>query len=120
MPRANVSVINMAGNLYAIGGFSGKKFLNTIEVLAADAHEWCCYQPATRVRKARIGAGNANGECSIMVVVWMFFFCPAVCRSDLGPGVPLGCFGACRHSELHAAWGSQAAAVSEDFGRLLI
>ena len=61
--RANVSAVALFGSLYAIGGFSGKKFLNTLEVLAPDSQEWCCCQPPRRNRKNRIGSADSSGEC---------------------------------------------------------
>lgn len=51
MPRANVSAVSTNGSLYAIGGFSGKKFLNTIEVLAHGRSEWCAFLPSRRNSK---------------------------------------------------------------------
>jgi len=38
--RSIVSVVVVNNRLYAIGGFSGKKFLNTIEYFDAEANEW--------------------------------------------------------------------------------
>ena len=32
--------------LFVVGGFSGKHFLDTIEYLAADKEEWCCFLPS--------------------------------------------------------------------------
>jgi hypothetical protein len=49
--RSIVSVVVVQNRLYAIGGFSGKKFLNTIEYYDADAKEWTKFaklqQPST-------------------------------------------------------------------------
>ena len=59
--RANVSAVSLKGDLYAVGGFSGKKFLNTLEVLAGDSQDWCCYQPARRTRKKRGGSPDSSG-----------------------------------------------------------
>lgn len=42
-PRANISVVVVANKLYAIGGFSGKCFLNTIEYLDANTNEWTTF-----------------------------------------------------------------------------
>lgn len=68
MQRANVSAVSLKGNLYAIGGFSGKKFLNTLEVLAEDSQEWCCYQPARKNGKKRIGSADSSGQlCFILL-----------------------------------------------------
>ena len=36
----------MNGRLFAVGGFSGKAFLKSIEYLSADGEEWCGYLPA--------------------------------------------------------------------------
>lgn len=42
-PRSNVSVAVVQNRLYAIGGFSGKTFLNTIEYLDATSNEWTTF-----------------------------------------------------------------------------
>jgi influenza virus NS1A-binding protein len=38
--RANVGVVAYSNRLYAVGGFSGKKFLDTFEYLDAKSEEW--------------------------------------------------------------------------------
>lgn len=43
--RANVGVVAYSNRLYAVGGFSGKKFLDTFEYLDAKSEEWCSYMP---------------------------------------------------------------------------
>lgn len=42
-PRSNVSVVVVRDKLYAVGGFSGKTFLNTIEYLDKDTNEWTTF-----------------------------------------------------------------------------
>ena len=64
--RANVSAVSLKGNLYAIGGFSGKKFLNTLEVLVEGSSEWCCYQPAHRNGKKRNSSADSSGQSSFI------------------------------------------------------
>jgi len=44
-PRANMGVAVIGRRIFAVGGFSGKAFLNTIEYLCDDSDEWCVYQP---------------------------------------------------------------------------
>lgn len=53
--RANVSVVSVAGRLYAIGGFAGKFFLNTIEYLDPNTNEW-----TTFIKQ------NANNQCDMI------------------------------------------------------
>lgn len=47
IPRANVGVAVVGKRLFAVGGFSGKAFLDTVEYLAEDGCEWCCCVPPT-------------------------------------------------------------------------
>ncbi|KAJ8321172.1 hypothetical protein KUTeg_001297 [Tegillarca granosa] len=43
--RANVGVAAYANRIFAVGGYSGKKFLDTMEYLDIDNNEWCSYLP---------------------------------------------------------------------------
>lgn len=43
--RANVAVAVVDNRLYAVGGFSGKNFLNTIEYLDINSNEWTTFIP---------------------------------------------------------------------------
>lgn len=45
IPRANVGVAVVGKRLFAVGGFSGKAFLDSVEYLAEDGSEWCCCVP---------------------------------------------------------------------------
>ena len=45
MARANVGVSVVGNQLFAIGGFSGKVFLDTIEYIGEDDTEWINYMP---------------------------------------------------------------------------
>ena len=45
VPRANVGVVTCGSRLFAVGGFSGKKFLDSMEFLSDIHEEWCCYLP---------------------------------------------------------------------------
>ena len=49
MPRANVACIVLDNRLWAVGGFNGKIFLDSMEYLSADAREWCSYMPTKLV-----------------------------------------------------------------------
>lgn len=57
--RANVGVVSFNNRLYAVGGFSGKKFLDTFEYLDPKSEEWCSYVPAEEVQKA-LKNGNTS------------------------------------------------------------
>ena len=46
IPRANMGVAVAHGRLFAVGGFSGKAFLNDMEYLNVDGDQWCAYWPA--------------------------------------------------------------------------
>ncbi len=46
IPRANVGVAVLQNRLFAVGGFSGKAFLDSVEYLAADGNEWSSCVPA--------------------------------------------------------------------------
>ena len=46
IPRANVGVAVVGKRLFAVGGFSGKAFLDSVEYLAEDGSEWCCCVPS--------------------------------------------------------------------------
>ena len=50
-PRVNVGVAAVNGRLYAVGGFDGKNFLDTIEVYDADTNQWSEY--ATHLFRSR-------------------------------------------------------------------
>lgn len=69
-PRANLSVVTIDNRLFAVGGFSGKKFLSTIEWLDHDDMEWFGHAPKQSenglVKEKEEGAHNftacTNGE----------------------------------------------------------
>lgn len=72
-PRANLSVVTMGSRLYTVGGFSGKKFLTTLEWLDVDNMEWFGHTPRQAVEEEASGVtvaevkglaigGAANGE----------------------------------------------------------
>ncbi len=44
-PRANVGVVTVGQRLFAVGGFSGKAFLDSVEYLTEDGNEWCSFLP---------------------------------------------------------------------------
>ena len=56
--RANVGVVAYSNRLYAVGGFSGKKFLDTFEYLDVKSEEWCSYMPVEEGNNHR----TQNGE----------------------------------------------------------
>jgi len=58
-PRANMGLAVTHHRLFAVGGFSGKAFLDTIEFLSDDGDQWCAYQPADVTT-----ADNVGNECS--------------------------------------------------------
>lgn len=66
IPRANVGVVTCVDRLFAVGGFSGKKFLDSMEFLSDIHEEWCCYLPvensviAEKMAKRKSGAGSKN------------------------------------------------------------
>lgn len=57
-PRANVSVVSVAGKLYAIGGFAGKFFLNTIEYLDPSTNEWTTFVKQNISNDSTINSNN--------------------------------------------------------------
>lgn len=58
MPRANVACIVLDNRLWAVGGFNGKTFLDSMEYLNSDAKEWCSYLPS------KASAADDDGTCS--------------------------------------------------------
>ena len=64
-PRANMGVAVIHQRLFAVGGFSGKAFLDSIEFLSDDGEQWCAYQPAdvTTVDSAGVSTEVVTG-CS--------------------------------------------------------
>jgi influenza virus NS1A-binding protein len=46
VPRVNVAVAVVGRRLYALGGFNGKVFMDSIEFLDLDVGEWSSYVPA--------------------------------------------------------------------------
>ena len=55
--RANVSVAVLSDRLFAVGGFSGKHFLDTVEYLGKDKKEWCNFAV-----KTSSGTSDGSGE----------------------------------------------------------
>lgn len=53
-PRSNVSAVVVRDKLYAVGGFSGKTFLNTIEYLDPATNEWTMFVPQQDIDLANI------------------------------------------------------------------
>ena len=45
--RTNVGVAVTQNRLFAVGGFSGKEFLDSLEYLTEDGCEWCSSLPTT-------------------------------------------------------------------------
>ena len=45
VPRANVGVVVLKNRLFAVGGFSGKEFLDSVEYLNDETAEWCSFLP---------------------------------------------------------------------------
>lgn len=46
IPRANCGVAVLENKLFAVGGFNGKKFLDTLEYMdVGHSDEWCSYLP---------------------------------------------------------------------------
>lgn len=61
VPRANMGVIAMDRQLFAVGGLSGRSFLESIEYLCDDGNEWCSCLPTTNVSaSAEIALTNDN------------------------------------------------------------
>ena len=58
IPRANVGVSVVGSRLFALGGFSGKDFLDSIEFLAVDAGEWCYCVPSQDTVQRMNNAGQ--------------------------------------------------------------
>lgn len=67
-PRANVGVAVCRNRLMAVGGFSGKKFLDCLEYLDTVGNEWCGYLPVDGSKATNgdpIICSKTNGEKSI-------------------------------------------------------
>ena len=65
VPRANVGVAVLENKLFAVGGFNGKKFLDTLEYLdIGHTDEWCSYLPMEYEKRKSstddIGSGDQN------------------------------------------------------------
>ena len=57
VPRANVAAAVVNQRLFAVGGFSGKIFLNSIESLQRDLREWSTFVP-----RLLTGDSSSGGE----------------------------------------------------------
>lgn len=44
--RANCGVARYRERLFAVGGFNGRKFLDSMEYLDLELNEWCSYAPS--------------------------------------------------------------------------
>lgn len=60
--RANVGVVSYSDRLYAVGGFSGKKFLDTFEYLDAQSEEWCSYMPVEEWDNVKVENGESGSS----------------------------------------------------------
>lgn len=74
-PRSNVSAVVVRDRLYAVGGFSGKTFLNTIEYLDPETNEWTTFVPQQEIDlnnieqlKEAVENGFHNGGKSVSPV----------------------------------------------------
>lgn len=66
--RANVSVASLGNKLFAVGGFSGKRFLDSLEYFDATTEEWCCYSPVDDIWQGPAGSTQTtNGMCNELV-----------------------------------------------------
>lgn len=63
IPRANVGVVTCGNRFFAVGGFSGKKFLDSMEFLSDIHEEWCCYLPVENSVIAEKMAKRNSGTC---------------------------------------------------------
>ena len=61
--RANVSVASLGNKLFAVGGFSGKRFLDSLEYFDANTEEWCCYSPVDDIWQGLGAPNQSNGVC---------------------------------------------------------
>ena len=53
VPRGNCGVCVLENKLFAVGGFNGKKFLDTLEYLDTEhSDEWCTYLPVEYYKKS--------------------------------------------------------------------
>lgn len=42
-PRSNAGIATVGNTIYAVGGFDGNEFLNTVEVYNLESNEWSPY-----------------------------------------------------------------------------
>lgn len=42
-PRSNAGIAAVGNTIYAVGGFDGNEFLNTVEVYNLESNEWSPY-----------------------------------------------------------------------------
>ncbi len=64
IPRANVGVVVNKKWLYALGGFSGKAFLDSLEYLPDDGSEWCSCVPTDPDAKKESGKKESSQKIS--------------------------------------------------------
>jgi influenza virus NS1A-binding protein len=62
-PRANVGVAVLNGRPFAIGGYNGKTFLDTVEYLMEDGHEWTLFMPVAEPAYVN-GTSDATSSAS--------------------------------------------------------
>lgn len=62
VPRANVGLAVHNSRLFAIGGFNGKDFLDSVEYLAPDKDEWCCFLPSLKARGQTSSSESSDSE----------------------------------------------------------
>ncbi|CAE1225047.1 IVNS1ABP [Acanthosepion pharaonis] len=63
-----VSVASLGNKLFAVGGFSGKRFLDSLEYFDDTTEEWCCYSSVDDIWQSPAGSTQAtNGMCNELV-----------------------------------------------------
>lgn len=70
IPRANCGVATVDDRLVAVGGFSGKKFLDTMEYLDySKSEDWCSYLPVMYARSpSKEDTEKSDANCRQQVV----------------------------------------------------
>ncbi len=60
--RANVAIAMVNERLFAVGGFNGKSFLNSVEFLDPETDEWTSFLPVEGAKFDPESSEASNGE----------------------------------------------------------
>ena len=62
MARANVGLALYSKHLFAIGGYNGKTFLDSVEYLVENGHEWTLFMPTEQHMNGLMAPSDGDSD----------------------------------------------------------